>query len=228
MKKRVLIIEDDTHLARVLKDNLVFCGFDVDWVEDGDTGLARVRSFAPDLVLLDAVLPERNGFNLCGMIRANSRTPIIMLTALDRKDDKVKGLAMGADDYVTKPFDFDELRERILAVLRRARPTVEVLTLGTVFIDFRRLSATKNEREIHLSHREFDILQYLAERHGRVVHRSEFLRDLWGYPDDPLTRSVDYAIIRLRRKIEPDPHDPRYIRTVYGDGYRLILDEQTS
>lgn len=226
MKKRILIIEDDTSLARVLKDNLLFCGFDVDCATDGNGGLARVRAFAPDLVLLDAVLPERSGFDLCDLIRADSRTPIIMLTALDGKDDKVRGLALGADDYVTKPFDFDELRARILAVLRRARPTVAVLRLGTVSIDFLRLTATKDERAIHLSHREFDILHYLAERQGRVVNRSELLRQLWGYLDEPHTRSVDYAIVRLRRKIEPDPHDPRYIRTVHGDGYCLTPSEQ--
>jgi two-component system response regulator VicR len=225
MKKRILIVEDDSSLARVLSDSLLYCGFDVDWAANGNDGLARLREFSPDLVLLDAVLPEKSGFDLCGLIRKSGQTPVIMLTALDGKQDKLKGLVSGADDYVTKPFDFDELRERIRAVLRRARPTVELLRLGNITIDFKRLIATQGKRNVHLTHREFDILHYLAERQGSVVNRADLLRELWGYPEEPRTRSVDYAIIRLRRKIEADPHNPRHIRTVHGDGYCLTVDD---
>ena len=225
MKKRILIVEDDSSLARVLRDSLLFCGFDVDWAANGNDGLARLREFSPDLVLLDAVLPEKSGFDLCGLIRKSGHTPVIMLTALDSKEDKLKGLVSGADDYVTKPFDFDELRERIRAVLRRSRPTVALLRLGNITIDFQTLTATQGKRHVHLTHREFDILHYLAERKGSVVNRADLLRELWGNPAEPRTRSVDYAIIRLRRKIEADPHNPRHIRTVHGDGYCLALDD---
>lgn len=225
MKKRIFIVEDDRALARVLSDNLTFCGFEVAWVGDGDAALARIHSFVPDLVLLDVMLPGRNGFDICGLMRQCGRTPVILLTALNGKNDKLRGLDMGADDYITKPFDFDELRARVNAVLRRARPTVDSLKLGGVVIDFRALRASDGDKDIHLTHREFDVLHYLAERQGRVVLRTELLREVWGYPDKPRTRSVDYAIVRLRKKIEPDPYHPRYVHTVHGDGYCLTTDD---
>ena len=226
MKKRILIVEDDRALARVLADNLTFCGFEVEWAPNGDVAMARLQAFAPDLILLDVMLPGQNGFDLCGLLRQRGRTPIVILTALNQKDDKLRGLDMGADDYITKPFDFDELRARVNVVLRRARPTVDSLTLGTVVVDFRALRATAGDRDIHLTHREFDVLHYLAERVGRVVQRSELLREVWGYPEKPRTRSVDYAIVRLRKKIEPDPSHPRYVHTVHGDGYCLTTSDE--
>ncbi|OFW24798.1 MAG: hypothetical protein A3H97_17985 [Acidobacteria bacterium RIFCSPLOWO2_02_FULL_65_29] len=223
MKKRILVVEDDQGLARVLSDNLAFCGFEVANVGDGDDVVSRVRSFCPDLVLLDIMLPGRNGFDLCGLIRQGGRTPVIMLTARDQKADKLKGLDLGADDYMTKPFDFEELHARIRAVLRRARMMVVRLKLGKVLIDFNELRATSGRRDIHLTRREFDLLSYLAERHNAVVHRVELLREVWGFPEEPKTRAVDYAIRRLRRKIEADPRNPRYIHTVHGDGYSLTI-----
>jgi DNA-binding response OmpR family regulator len=228
MKKRIFIVEDDRALARVLSDNLAFCGFEVEWAPDGNVALSRLQAFSPDLVLLDVMLPGHNGFDLCGLMRQRGRTPIIILTALNEKTDKLRGLDMGADDYITKPFDFDELRARVNAVLRRARPTVDSLTLGTVIVDFRLLRAMDGERDIHLTHREFDVLHYLAERQGRVVLRSELLREVWGYPEKPRTRSVDYAIVRLRKKVEPDPYHPRYVHTVHGDGYCLTTNDDSS
>ena len=225
MKKRILIVEDDQALARVLADNLKFCGFEVSTVGDGNETVARVRSFCPDLVLLDIMLPGQDGFDLCGVIRQGGRTPVIMLTARDQKADKLKGLELGADDYVTKPFDFEELQARIRAVLRRARMMVVRLKLGKVVIDFNELRASAGRREIHLTRREFDLLSYLAERQNSVVHRVELLREVWGFPEEPKTRAVDYAIRRLRRKIEADPHSPRHIHTVHGDGYCLTLTE---
>jgi DNA-binding response OmpR family regulator len=225
MKKRILVVEDDQALSRVLSDNLTFCGFDVATVGDGNDVVGRVRAFCPDLVLLDIMLPGQNGFDLCGLIRQGGRTPVIMLTARDQKADKLKGLELGADDYVTKPFDFEELRARIHAVLRRARLIVVRLKLGKVLIDFNELRAVSGRREIHLTRREFDLLSYLAERHNAVVHRVELLREVWGFPEEPKTRAVDYAIRRLRRKIEADPHNPRYIHTVHGDGYCLTMLE---
>jgi DNA-binding response OmpR family regulator len=226
MKKRLLLVEDDQALARVLAENLTFCGYEVEWVADGNDVVARLRIFRPDLVLLDVMLPGRSGFDLCGLIRQGGQTPVIMLTARDQKADKVRGLEMGADDYVTKPFDFDELRARVRAVLRRTRMLVRRLKLGTVTVDLEKLRATDGSRDIHLTHREFDLLAYLAERHGGVVHRNELLREIWGYPEEPKTRAIDYAIKRLRKKIEPDPHHPRFIHTVHGDGYCLTFQNE--
>ena len=225
MKRRILVVEDDKQLARLLADNLTFCGFDVEFVADGNLVIGHLRSFNPDLVLLDVKLPGRSGFDLCGMIRQGGRTPVILLTACDQKSDKVRGLDMGADDYITKPFDFDELRARVCAVLRRARIAVRHLRMGKVVVDLHGLTATAGRHSLHLTRREFDVLSYLAERQGAVVHRGELLREVWGYPEEPATRAVDYAIRRLRKKVEVDPHNPRYIHAVHGDGYCLTFDE---
>ena len=224
MTKRILIVEDDTALSRVLHDNLVFEGFEVRCVADGGDALDAVRAFRPDLVVLDVMLPGRDGFELCGLMRQDGRTPVIMLTARGQKGDKLLGLKLGADDYVTKPFDLEELLARVKAVLRRARPLVDRIALGDVAVDFVSLVATRRRTPVHLTHREFHVLRYLAERPERVVHRNELLREVWGYPEMPTTRSVDHAIARLRKKIEADPHRPRFIHTVHGDGYCLTPD----
>jgi two-component system response regulator VicR len=224
-RQRILIVEDDRALARVLSDNLSFSGFDVDWVDDGAEVLNKVRATSPDLVLLDLMLPGRDGFNLCGLIRQGGRTPVIMLTARDQKVDKLKGLELGADDYVTKPFDFEELQARIRAVLRRARRSATRINIGEAVIDFVAFTATRGGLDLRLSRREFDLLGYLAEREGRIVQRDELLREIWGFPEEPATRAVDYAIRRLRRKLEADPHNPRHIHTVHGNGYSLTLTQ---
>jgi len=224
-RQRILIVEDDRALARVLSDNLSFSGFDVDWVDDGAEVLNKVRATSPDLVLLDVMLPGRDGFNLCGLIRQGGRTPVIMLTARDQKIDKLKGLELGADDYITKPFDFEELQARIRAVLRRARRSATRITIGDAVIDFIAFTATRRGLDLRLSRREFDLLGYLAEREGRIVQRDELLREIWGFPEEPATRAVDYAIRRLRRKLEVDPHNPRHIHTVHGNGYSLTLSQ---
>lgn len=223
MKKRILIVEDDQALARVLADNLRFSGYEVAHLADGAEVVTKVRTFAPDLVLLDVMLPNKDGFSLLGLIRQGGRTPVIMLTARDQKADKLEGLERGADDYVTKPFDFEELQARIRAVLRRARKMVVRIALGDAEIDFEAFKATRHGKDLKLSRREFDLLLYLAEREGSVVPRSELLREVWGFPEEPATRAVDYAIRRLRVKIEPDPRQPCHIHTVHGDGYSLTL-----
>jgi DNA-binding response OmpR family regulator len=222
MPGRILIVEDDNMLAKVIGDNLRFAGYEVTAAADGHDAVARLRTFQPDLVLLDLMLPDRSGFDLCGVLRQGGRTPVVILSARAQKADKLRGLKLGADDYLTKPFDLDELLARIQAVLRRSRRGVDRLVLGAVTIDFNALRAVTGKREVHLTHREFGVLRYLAERHERVVYRDELLREIWGYLDvPPTTRSVDHAIARLRKKIEPDPHRPRFIRTVHGDGYVL-------
>jgi two-component system response regulator VicR len=226
MKKRILVVEDDASLARVLRDNLAFEGFDVECVADGNAAVTVARALAPDLVILDVMLPGRDGFELCGLLRRGGATPIIMLTARSQKADKLRGLQLGADDYVTKPFDVEELMARVGAVLRRSSPAVERVTLGDVSVDFQQMVVMRGSEDLHLTHRELELLRYLVERPGRVVFRHELLREVWGYPDAPATRSVDHAIARLRKKIEPDPGRPRYIHTVHGDGYTITPEGQ--
>ncbi len=153
--------------------------------------------------------------------REEFRTPIIMLTARAQKADKLRGLRMGADDYVTKPFDLEELMARVHAVLRRSRPSTQRLRMVEVIVDVVTQQAWNGSVALELSHREFSIIRYLAERADSVVHRDELLHELWGFPDAPQTRAVDHAIVRLRRKIEADPRHPLLIRTIYGDGYSL-------
>jgi DNA-binding response OmpR family regulator len=223
MKKRILIVEDDAALARVVFDVLVFEGFDVQCVSDVGAAISKASEFLPDLVLLDVMLPGGSGFDICAALRRSGRTGVIILSARGQKSDKLLGLGVGADDYVTKPFDLDELLARIRAVIRRTRSEVEHLTLGTVCIDFAALRATDGTRTLHLTRRDFDLLHYLAERSDRVVYRDELLREVWGYPELPNTRSVDHAIARLRKKIEPDPHHPCFVLTVHGDGYQLRI-----
>ena len=228
MRKRILVVEDDLPMARVLRDNLQFEGFDVECVSDGNLALSKVKDFRPDLAVLDVMLPGTDGFALCGTIREHGHTPILFLTAKSQKADKLRGLNLGADDYITKPFDLEEFLARVKAILRRTRPTSDTLKMGPVTIDFVAQTARRGASELHLTHREFELLKYLRERLGLVVHRDELLRVLWGYPDAPFTRSVDNAIARLRKKIEADPHRPRFIHTVHGDGYTLTPDGRVS
>jgi DNA-binding response OmpR family regulator len=216
-------VEDDAALERVLRDNLEFEGYEVATVTDGNTAIRRAKEFAPDLVLLDVSLPGKDGFEVCRLLRASREVSIIFLTVRGQKDDKLRGLSLGADDYVTKPFDLEEVIARIHAVLRRTRPHIDRLTLGRITIDFDALHAWDNGHQIELNHRDFALLRYLADRRGAVVSRSELLRGVWGYSDLPDTRAVDHAIGRLRKKIEPDVHHPKFIRTVHGDGYCLTI-----
>ena len=219
----MLIVEDDAALASVLRDNLAYEGFDVRCASNAVQALEQVRQMRPDLILLDIALPGVDGFDVCRALNTGrDRLPIIMLTARTQRRDKVQALHLGADDYVTKPFSFDELLARIHAVLRRSYPTIRVVDLGTdVTIDFARMRATKGGAALSLTAREFAILQHLAERAGKVVTRDELLRAVWGCSEPPVTRTVDNFVARLRRKVERDPHRPQFIRTVHGDGYCL-------
>jgi DNA-binding response OmpR family regulator len=227
MTKRILLVEDDKAIARLLRDNLTYEGFVVAWSELGSDAWKMSKQFLPDLVLLDLMLPNNvDGIELCEKFsREPDRIPVIIVSARGQKEDRVRGLTLGADDYVVKPFALDELLARINAVLRRSTPRVNELTLGETTIDFLRLKATIGRRELVLTDREFEILRCLAERSGSVVTRDELLRLVWGYSDAPLTRTVDNFVFRLRHKIEPDPHHPKYIRTAYGDGYRLVVND---
>jgi two-component system response regulator MtrA len=220
VSQRILIVEDDPGIAKLLSDNLVIDGFTVKCTSDGVGAIAATRSFVPDLVLLDLMLPGRSGFDLVKQLRQGGR-PVIIVSARSQRNDKLRGLALGADDYVTKPFDIEELVARIRAVLRRTTQDSEQLTLGRVHVDFKELRATGPNGELHLTHREFEVLRYLAARRDQTVHRDQLLLDVWGVVDGSTTRAVDFAMSRLRKKVEDDPHNPKFIRTVRGDGYCL-------
>jgi DNA-binding response OmpR family regulator len=222
--KRILVVEDDPALSQILRDNLLFEGFEVDCVADGREALARCAASTPDLVVLDVMLPGMNGFDVCGSLHRSGHIPVLMLTARAQKGDKLRGLELGADDYITKPFDLDEFLARVKAVLRRTRPSSDQLSLGSLTIDFVSRTARRGRSEAYLTQREFELLHYLASRPGRVVHRDELLRQVWGMSESLQTRCVDNAIARLRKKIEPDVERPRFIHTIHGDGYALTPD----
>src|SRR2546427_2235979 len=222
MPHRILVVEDDPTLRLVIQDNLGSEGYEVDVAADGACAISQTRAAMPDLIILDLTLPDCDGLDLLPILRLRGQVPIIILTARSQQPEKLSGLRLGADDYITKPFDMEELLARIRAVLRRARPSVSRIRLGGVTIDFLNKHASQGKRAIPLTHREFELLSYLAERRHVVVHRDELLRSVWGYLDtDIMTRTVDFAIARLRRKIEVDRHHPKFIRTAHGDGYCL-------
>ena len=222
MKRRILIVEDDPSITRMVRDNLVYEGFDVECVTRGDQALSQVRSFAPDLILLDLMLPGLDGFEICRTVAQGAvRVPMIIMTARSQTSDKIQGLELGADDYITKPFMFGELLARIHAVLRRTSVAPDAIDLGDIHLDFSALRATKGKEPLSLTHREFEVLRLLWIHRENVVTREQLLRSVWGYTEVPLTRTVDQFIVRLRSKIENDPHHPRFLHTVYGDGYRL-------
>ena len=227
MGARILVVEDDQSLGQILLDNLRVDGFEVELAADPKEALGTYRSFAPDLVLLDLMLPGISGFELGKVLRDGGKTPLIILSARGEKADKLQGLRLGADDYVTKPFDMEELVARIHTVLRRVRRVVETIRFGAVIVDFRTRTAADSRGDLHLTHREFEILRVLAERHTRVVYRDELFREIWGLVDSTTTRSLDRAVSRLRQKIEADPHNPRFLRTVHGDGYILTPESVT-
>jgi DNA-binding response OmpR family regulator len=222
MTHRILIIEDDPTLRLVLQDNFRSEQYHVDVAPDGVSGVRSMQETTPDLIVLDLTLPDSDGFELLPVLRHGGQIPIIVLTARAQQTEKVKGLALGADDYITKPFDPEELLARVRAVLRRARPSISRIRLGEIDVDFLNKRASVGKRTIPLTNREFELLSYLAEHRDVVVRRSELLRAIWGYLDtDISTRTVDFAIARLRRKIEVDHHHPQFIRTAHGDGYCL-------
>jgi DNA-binding response OmpR family regulator len=223
VSRRILIVDDDRALSEVIRDRLVIEGFDVECATDADEALRRSESLMPDLVLLDVMLPKSSGFDLVPVVRRSRKVPIIFLSARGLQVDKLRGLEAGADDYITKPFDMQELLARIRAVLRRTAGVVDLIKLGRITVDFTRRIATGPAGAIALTNREFDILQFLAERSSRTVHRDQLINQVWGSISPGTKRSVDRAIARLREKIEPDPKRPRHLITAYGEGYALHL-----
>jgi two-component system alkaline phosphatase synthesis response regulator PhoP len=227
MKKKILIIEDEPDLVKGLKLNLSDEGFEVDSAVNGIEGLRKAVEEAPDLIILDIMLPEMDGFDVCRKLRQkNIDIPVIMLTAKGGEIDKVVGLEIGADDYMTKPFSIRELLARIKARLRHsekeAKPVPGIYSIGVIEIDFTRFKILRKGKEQELTSIETDILKYFVIHRGEVVSRNDLLDKIWGYQSYPTTRTIDNHILKLRKKIEEDPSHPRYILSVYGGGYRFI------
>jgi DNA-binding response OmpR family regulator len=228
--KKVLVIEDDLAILRGLKDNLEYESYEVLIAADGEAGYCLIKEKKPDLVILDLMLPKMNGYELCRKVRGeNIATPILMLTARGEEIDRVMGLDLGADDYITKPFSIAELLARVRAVLRRVQKVKagdlpSELHLGDVSVDFVRFEARKAGKILSLSRKEFGVLRYLAGRAGEVVTRDEILDEVWGYGQYPSTRTVDNHIALLRNKLEEDPARPRRLLTIHGVGYKLVLE----
>jgi DNA-binding response OmpR family regulator len=229
--KKVLIVEDELNMVQGLKDNLEFEGYEVDTAMEGSAGLQKVLQEEYDLILLDVMLPEVSGFDICKAARKKGiNTPIILLTAKGEEMDKVLGLELGADDYITKPFSLRELLARIKAILRRA-PGIkqggiesEFITIGNIKINFKNYRALEGDNEIKMSYKEFEILHYLYKNAGNTVHRDDLMSNVWGINYDITTRTVDNFILKLRQKIETDPNNPKIILTVHGVGYKMIAN----
>jgi len=231
MKQRILVVEDDPAILTAVTDLLDGEGFSVEAVRDGAEALKRYAAGRPDLVLLDVMIPEKSGFDVCREIRrADARTPIIMLTAKGEEVDKVVGLELGADDYIVKPFGVNELLARVRACLRRAGPQArdpagargeQPLEFGSVSVDPRTLKGRKAGKEFDVTAREMRLLQLFASREGEALDRAFILEQLWGVRYEGTTRTLDQHVAALRKKIEDDPGSPRHITTVHGVGYRF-------
>lgn len=223
---RVLVVEDDPAILRGLTDNLKFESHEVLAASDGEAGYRLIQEKKPDLIILDLMLPKLSGYELCRKLRgAGTTTPILMLTARGEEADRVLGLDLGADDYMTKPFSVRELLARVRALLRRAYPPKALpdeLRFDDVVVDFRGFEASKGGKPVQMTRKEFHVLRLLAARAGEVVTRDELLNEVWGFEKYPTTRTVDNHVGLLRAKLERDPGDPRHLITVHGVGYKLV------
>ncbi len=226
----ILIIEDDATMLRALKDNFEFKGYCVLTADDGEEGLNAALNKKPDLILLDIMLPEINGYEVCRLIRKeNLNMPIIMLTAKGEESDIILGLNLGADDYVTKPFSIKELLARAAAFLRRSRQTEQdVYEFGDCRLDIPARKLTRKGDEIKLSPKEFSLLEYFVKKPGRALTRDEILNMVWGYDSFIGSRSIDRFVTTLRNKIEPDPHNPMFIHTIREIGYKFEPPEESA
>ena len=227
MNEKILIIEDEEDLVKGLKLNLVDEGYEVDYALNGKEGLDKALKDKPDLILLDIMLPGMNGLEICKELRQKKMDiPILMLTAKGGEIDKVIGLEIGADDYISKPFSIRELLARVKAHLRRenrgGEAVLSVVQLENVKIDFGHYKVIRGSDETDLTSLEADVLRYLIGQEGKVVSRDNLLDKIWGYEKFPTTRTIDNHILKLRKKIEIDPNHPRHILTVYGGGYRFV------
>jgi DNA-binding response OmpR family regulator len=222
---RILIVEDDPAMSVALRDGFEFENYSVEMAADGEEGLRLATRGDHDLMILDVMLPKKSGLDICKELRRNgSSTPIIMLTARGQEIDKIVGLKLGADDYVTKPFSFMELLARVEAVLRRVQRTTagDEYGFGDVALDFRTYQATKRGAALELTPREFRILRYFIDHADEVVSREALLNHVWGYDSSAFTRTVDTHMARLRQKIESTPSEPRHLLTVHRVGYKFV------
>jgi DNA-binding response OmpR family regulator len=223
---KVLVVEDDPGILRTVVDNLRFEQYDVITAVDGETAYSLQQQLQPDLIVLDLMLPRLNGLELCRRLRAEDvQVPVLVLTARSEEGDRVRGLDIGADDYVSKPFSVAELMARVRALLRRSSPGLAAtLKFGEVEVDFRRHAALRGGRAVEMTRKEFALLRFLASREDTVVTRDELLNKVWGFEAYPVTRTVDNHIAGLRAKLEADPGRPVYIQTVHGVGYKFVPD----
>lgn len=225
-KTRILIVEDEPAMVQGLRDNFEYEGYEVISAEDGAAGLARALSDEPDLVVLDVMMPKLSGLDVCKQLKAKKpAVPIIMLTARGQEIDKVVGLELGADDYVTKPFSIRELMARVKAVLRRVSPHApegEIYRFSDVEVNVRSNEVLRAGQPVELSSKEFALLAYFVAHPGETLSRDRLLDAVWGYENYPNTRTVDAHIVHLRQKLEPNPEEPRFILTIHGTGYKFV------
>lgn len=224
--QKILIVEDEPDMALGLRDNFEYEGYEVAVAADGQQGLDQAIRDNPDLIILDVMLPKVSGLDVCRHLRSKGvDLPIIMLTARGQEIDKIVGLEMGADDYVTKPFSIKELLARVRAHLRRKTKQVadlDTYKFGDVVLEFKSYQATKGGEAIELSPREFELMKYFIQHRGETITRDRLLDEVWGYDNYPFTRTVDNHIAKLRQKVEPAPSDPQYIITVHRVGYKFL------
>jgi two-component system, OmpR family, response regulator RpaA len=234
MKPRILVIDDDPAIAELVAINLEMAGYDVTQVTDGIKGQALAVQMVPDLIMLDLMLPKVDGFTICQRLRRDERTAnilVLMLTALGQTQDKVEGFNAGADDYLTKPFELEEMLARVRALLRRtdripqAAKHTEILSYGPLTLMPERFEILWNEKVIKLTRLEFELLHCLLQRHGQTVSPSEILQEVWGYDPNDDIETIRVHVRHLRTKLEPDPRHPKFIKTVYGAGYCLELPQ---
>ena len=227
MKKKILIVEDDPGILLSLKDELESEGYEVIHAEDGEKGLKTARDMMPDIIILDVMMPKLNGFEVCKQLRKEgNRTPILMLTVKDKEIDKVLGLELGADDYVTKPFSLREVVARVKAILRRTEDILDELNtclIGDIHLDFRKYEAIRGEMSIELTPLEYRMLKILIMKKEQVITRNDLLDAIWGEDEIVVSsRTIDSHIANIRKKIEDDPSNPKHIINIWGVGYKLI------
>jgi len=221
VRNRILVVDDDEKIAAAIRRALIFEGYEVDTANDGVAALRRMRDQAPDLVILDVMMPEMDGMEVCRRIRAEGPTPVLMLTAKDATEDRVLGLDSGADDYVVKPFSYDELHARVRALLRRSGPQQQqVLRYGDLSLNIATREVRRGERDIDLTVKEFELLTYFMRNPRQVLSRSKILDAVWGYDFGAASNAVDVYVGYLRKKLEAG-REPRLIQTVVGVGYAL-------
>jgi len=225
---KILIVDDELLMRQGLADNLSFEGYETHMAANGIDALEQLKTEHFDLVVLDVMMPQMSGFDVCKQLRqAGNQVPVILLTAKGEEIDRVLGLELGADDYITKPFSLRELIARIKAILRRTQSNQQqtdgqMQTIGLLQVDFKNYEAKTGKEIVKFSHREFEVLHYLWQHRQQIVSRDDLLENIWGYDEFPTTRTIDNFILRLRQKIEISPNDPKIILTVHGMGYKML------